>query len=468
MYRYMCQYIVGTEDHVNRIRVMNAVRDNVAGTKMLTFITSGSYGEGLDMRGSDYDYMMVNKNYEVCEDVNSDFNPNTTCFLMETDDVKPGFTRLRLRLYRHEILNRCEEHNGNVYFSSALFKQFYLTPSLTKIHGPCVTNEKQTFDGATCVHCKTWVSSAIQWITRSNQMSNVDGSMWNFSFEPQPLYVNEVGKILKSKLLNPGMVTSEIMQMETFNESIKQTVYCQQSSIKDVFKYYLSKKCNGEAQCIALDNAISNNKYRYKQFTTCLSFLLKNVYHDAVSGWLMLASLFYKTKQYSKALHITMYSMSKCTTEKLYHDVTLSDVHYQVLKLQTLQKKGFAYLLKIMFVDYIQFEVDSTLLPDELQIESVLVQFFQSMSYAYFLNFLCHYHLNNVIQCQDSLQGLQLVIDEEYLMADIIKGNDYTLLWVVLQLLGDRESARQAFFQSVELFPYQLFNSAAMRLFLMR
>lgn len=113
---------------------MYAIKDNVASTKMITFITSGSYDEGLDMRGSDYDVMVVEKNYEVCEDVNSDFNPNTTCFLMETDDVKHGFTRLRLRLQRHEILNRCEEHNGNVYFSSALFKQFCLTPSLTKIH----------------------------------------------------------------------------------------------------------------------------------------------------------------------------------------------------------------------------------------------------------------------------------------------------------------------------------------------
>lgn len=39
---------------------------------------------------------------------------------------------------------------------------------------------------------------------------------------------------------------------------------------------------------------------------------------------------------------------------------------------------------------------------------------FQSTAYAYFLSFLCHYHLNNVRQCEDTHRGLQLVIEKCY------------------------------------------------------
>lgn len=49
----MCQNIVGTADYVKQIRLMNAVRDNLTSNNFGTYITSGSFGEGLEMRGSD-------------------------------------------------------------------------------------------------------------------------------------------------------------------------------------------------------------------------------------------------------------------------------------------------------------------------------------------------------------------------------------------------------------------------------
>lgn len=55
----MCQNIVGTRDQVKQIRLMNAARDNLSIYNTTIGITSGSYGEGLDMRGSDFDIMFV-------------------------------------------------------------------------------------------------------------------------------------------------------------------------------------------------------------------------------------------------------------------------------------------------------------------------------------------------------------------------------------------------------------------------
>ncbi|XP_071145509.1 cyclic GMP-AMP synthase-like receptor [Mytilus edulis] len=174
LYRYICQNIVGTEDHVNTIRLMNTVKDNFSSSKSFTFITSGSYGEGLEMRGSDLDIMQVVKYIKVNADKQPDFDPGITYLSMDTDDVKPGFTQLRLEYSRSQfILKCCEEHNSKHYFSSALCKGNLLL-RLDKgetIHGPCISDKTGVIDFAVSLHCKTWISSAFNWITRS-------GSSW--------------------------------------------------------------------------------------------------------------------------------------------------------------------------------------------------------------------------------------------------------------------------------------------------
>ncbi|VDI09538.1 Hypothetical predicted protein [Mytilus galloprovincialis] len=593
------------------------------------------------MRGSDFDIMLVSSILEVYEDLKLQFNPTKTYFSMETDDVKPGYAKLKLDYSRYQcILKQCEEQNGKHYYSSTLHKQSLLKDHqiVDTIHGPCVSDRKGYFDIASCLHCKTWVLSAEQWITRSNnswpshnvkrsivkhgvllvpigvkgsskedlewrvsfslgekflfntfthtqllcyallkiilkdviasfsecedllcsyflktivfwiseelpqsvwkpentipcfmrcfsrlvycvehsvclhyfipennmfenkivgrareklleklymlhsykwrcilfpdQISNFDLSIWNFPTEPHTQYLKEVKKMLSSQLFyvvhinNVSFRTSNIVDTR-----MNQMYLCQQYSefsIKDIYKFYISKGCQAHAQYVPLISTLSNNKYQYKQYKSCLSTVIKSINHDVASGWLMVATLFFKTKQYSKALYIVSYSLSKCTTEKLCFGMTLSDIHYQLLKLQTFQKKSLVCLLRILLVDDILFDDNSTLIPDELKLNQ-LNSFcgFPSTAYAYFLNFLCYYHLNDVRQCQDSLHGLQLVIDESYFMVTTYsEANAYHLLGVALQLLGDKESARHAFLQSARLFPDEYFNFAGKRLFL--
>ncbi|XP_076086779.1 cyclic GMP-AMP synthase-like receptor 2 [Mytilus galloprovincialis] len=150
---------------------MNTVRDNLSRSESGTCITSGSYGEGLEMRGSDLDLMRVSKSIKVNDDEQPDFDPSKTYLSMDTDDVKPGFTLLRLEYSRDQyILKCCEEHNGKRYFSSALYKgNILLSGDKGKqIHGPCITDRKGVVDYAFSLHCKTWISSAVNWITRSD------------------------------------------------------------------------------------------------------------------------------------------------------------------------------------------------------------------------------------------------------------------------------------------------------------
>ncbi|XP_052097561.1 uncharacterized protein LOC127732552 [Mytilus californianus] len=320
---------------------------------------------------------------------------------------------------------------------------------------------------------KLYMLHSYNWrcILFSDQISNFNLSISNFPIKPHILFSKEVEKILSSNIWSLSNAIFTFTPSNIVNIKMKQTFLCQQSSEsfrKDIFKFFISKWCQVHAQYVSLISTFSNNKYQYKQYKFCLSTVIDNIYHDAVSGWLMIATFFYKTKQYSKALYIVSYSLSKCTPEKLCYVMSLSDIHYQLLKLQTFQEKSLVCLLKTLVVDDVLFEKNSTLIPDELQMKQLnQICVFSSTAYAYFLNFLCYYHLNDVRQCQDSIQGLQLVIDEGYLLRfKIFRAGAYNLLGIALQLLGDKESARRAFLQSVNLCPVESYNSAIKRLLL--
>jgi hypothetical protein len=55
---------------VNTKRTFNSIRDNLTFNEALNQITSGSFGEGLEMKGSDIDIMLVLSQVNVYEDIN--------------------------------------------------------------------------------------------------------------------------------------------------------------------------------------------------------------------------------------------------------------------------------------------------------------------------------------------------------------------------------------------------------------
>ncbi|CAC5397848.1 unnamed protein product [Mytilus coruscus] len=168
LYRYSCQNIVGSEDHVKTIRLMNTVRDNLLRNNIATTITSGSFGEGLDMKGSDLDIMQVFKVFEVYEDVKPRLNASLTYFSMKTDNVKPGFTQLLLKYTCWQfILIYVKKLTVNIIVRVHYLKKISCLVNQLKLHGPCISDDDGLFDNAFCFHCKSWISTAEQWITRS-------------------------------------------------------------------------------------------------------------------------------------------------------------------------------------------------------------------------------------------------------------------------------------------------------------
>jgi hypothetical protein len=65
LYKYMCDEVIGSEKVVNYRRQFFNVHDDVCnhfGDNAWHTISSGSKAEGLDLPGSDFDVMHVNKN----------------------------------------------------------------------------------------------------------------------------------------------------------------------------------------------------------------------------------------------------------------------------------------------------------------------------------------------------------------------------------------------------------------------
>ncbi|CAC5379851.1 unnamed protein product [Mytilus coruscus] len=154
-YHLYLMNIVGYEEHVNTLRMMNTVRDNLQSDENWTTIPSGSFGEGLEMRA-------------VCEDTHIDLNPDKVHFKMEMEDTHLGFTKLRLVSRIYQVLLMCDEIDSSFYLSNYSYKQHFSNNALSTVHGPCISDKYGFLDFAYCLHSKLWITPAKQWITRSD------------------------------------------------------------------------------------------------------------------------------------------------------------------------------------------------------------------------------------------------------------------------------------------------------------
>jgi len=121
-------------------------------------------------------------------------------------------------------------------------------------------------------------------------------------------------------------------------------------------------------------------------------------------------------------------------------------------------------VLKLVLVRTVDFIPQSTLIPEELELEVINVShLLPPVVYSHFLRFLCYYHLNNVNQCYNALTHLMLTILVDYFISDnILRSSSYNCLGVALQLIGYHEIAAISFRRAVEL--DTTFNRASQRL----
>ena len=153
LYQFVCRHIVGGEKTVNTKRTFNTINDNLSVNEKFIQITSGSFGEGLEMKGSDIDLMFVISNVHVYEDINKvRLHSRETSCVMDMDDCKLGFTHLRLVQCNHaNILKWCKQIGDSSYLSNELLKNELISKSQQlggshDVHGPCVSDKDDIVD----------------------------------------------------------------------------------------------------------------------------------------------------------------------------------------------------------------------------------------------------------------------------------------------------------------------------------
>ncbi|VDH98985.1 Hypothetical predicted protein [Mytilus galloprovincialis] len=635
LYNYLCHNIVGSAEYVRLIRLINASTDRIkSNTFPDTYITSGSFGEGLELNGSDCDIMILPRYNDI---VVTDQTKLQVCHssrsvvLLETNDVKPGFAYLRVikgNTKNSDVF--CRGAQGQEYLSSVMFKMCILNERQPIIHGPCASDREGAFDLAFSLHSKSWIFTALKWVTRSNnswptsevkqrvidhgvicvpigQKGDLNEELkWRISFslgEKFLIYTFRHTQLLCYALMkmflknviseSPGCndllcsyfiktilfwlseeLPTSVWKPDNlilcFTKCFKRLIYCVEYSVcphyfipennlfenkiighsrtkllqklnefhdygwQDIFSseqisslpYFTRDQCNADMfanniekiiksktmapvvgttiveyeRCLksillskskrirtihlhnmtrlSLNNAhtmqLSNpnsNKYKYKQYKTCICYILQSTQQDAVLGWLMLATLFYKHKQYYKALCVLSYSLTKCTTEKLSFGANITDVHRNLLRNKIFRKLKIIRTLRfLMLLPYLtDFGEKNNSIPDELNMNDtndfnpcIVIP---PVTYLHFLTFLCHFRLHNIRNYQESLGDLRLTIEEDYFISDIVmKAVAYDCLGVAFHIIGDTEAAREAFVKSTEIFPDQFMNHSFKRL----
>ncbi|CAG2240089.1 unnamed protein product [Mytilus edulis] len=136
-------------------------------------ITSGSKGEGVDIKGSDFDIMYIDQDFVVYESENDAVHDSRKVFVMDNEDTQPCYTYLQLhskyKVLHYSFKQILQQHRGKTLLSSERYKLHKLSlqgdnAKINRIHGPCLSDITDDYDLACCLKCDQWVTlkDAIQ------------------------------------------------------------------------------------------------------------------------------------------------------------------------------------------------------------------------------------------------------------------------------------------------------------------
>ncbi|CAC5372344.1 unnamed protein product [Mytilus coruscus] len=502
-YNYLCQKI-GSEEVVRIRRLALVIHD--IGQKRNT-ITSGSKGEGLDLKGSDLDIMFIDHNIKVYESETEEFvmERNRLQFIMNTDETQPCFTQLYLvtqhqnrKLVFHDslgLLNMLEMNNLRYVLPSEQYKQFCMSKYFycylpTQVHGPCISTEGNENDAVWCLKCDAWIYQAKPWVRRPR-------TAW-----PSPELISKIiscgiNCFASSETLqdyqNPSNESTEsfIRKNCRFSQQIIPTFYTIHTMLTPdrflrLLYNFLHSSRTGICRvlfALKISNASMNvpegkqypnsseNKHHYFRYKHDLSHLVIGLHFDAMSGLMKLASFFYVHKNYEASLTMIIHTLQKCTDEKIHvlffdYKKTFDPIQKHVLNLMKNEK--LHTIMKSLIIHPCRFEVNSSTIPQELQPDnSRIPSSFHTLPFAHFLNFLCYYHLHDISSCKQSLQRLNqdkcTPSEDGSILFELESLNTIIFCGICYQLMGETNVAK-IYFRAAAKVDIHSLTTAASRL----
>ena len=262
--------VVGTKDTIEIRQDSCKLRDCIKSiTHGCKIYFTGSKAEGLDLPGSDEDYMMDIYNIfhiKVTQslDEKNDTSPYSN-FFMSTENVFPCFALLQHipRTPIHSFLHRSSQNiNGLRHLSSDLFMQNDLQ-IYSKIHkgqtvkrqGPSTevwsqycNKSKSGVDNVSSIHCVFWPKEATEWVQRSRQFgwptSQDILSITDFGFHLVPIgHPHSEKKLMQWRI---SFSVAERTLVWSFNH-IQMQCY---AVMKIILKEFIKVRCNPQNQVL--------------------------------------------------------------------------------------------------------------------------------------------------------------------------------------------------------------------------
>ena len=182
--------VVGTEETIQIRRDLCGVVDCIRSNSKFRAYYTGSRAEGLDLPGSDDDFMFdINDEFHIQVTETMRDAPRETerdVFVMSTENVPPCFVMLRCvrKIRSRHILNACQGIASSLFLSSYLFLQNFVSALSYRpdkgitiarqgpsIEGwdPFMDKSESGNDRVLSIHCPFWPDAAREWRMRPRQ-----------------------------------------------------------------------------------------------------------------------------------------------------------------------------------------------------------------------------------------------------------------------------------------------------------
>ncbi|CAC5373593.1 unnamed protein product [Mytilus coruscus] len=194
-----------------------------------------------------------------------------------------------------------------------------------------------------------------------------------------------------------------------------------------------------------------NTKGETYSLRQCYYKLLQNcIKTDSVSGWLLYASYYYVTRQYDATLKLTDYILSKWSPDMILigseHNTNEGSYRHNVHSTMTLNEN-----MTLFTKDDIQFVPNSSLIPEELQLEvkDHIIQI-QPVFMAHCLRLLCYHHLGDIPNRRHALRDLYLTVNVGPFTSEGSLSSSLTIFGVCYEISEYKDKAYQCYIKSLQ------------------
>ena len=298
--------VVGTKEMIEIRKDYCRIYDclYLANTQISRCFFTGSKSEGLDLPGSDEDFMydinnMVNMKVTQSLDERIGLSPCSTFFLC-TENVLPGFALLQ-NLHQtpiHRLIYRSLQYrNGMQYLSSNLIIQNFIKFYISKIsaaetvkrQGPSAEvwtrfqdKSESGLDQVLSIHCTFWPIDASEWVQRPRRFgwpTSIDiNTITDFGFHLVPVgHPRSETKLMEWRI---SFSLAERTLVWSFNQ-VQMQCY---AVMKIILKEFIKVRCNPDNQVLCSYFIKTFLFWRYEEtelnfwhenrFRECLKYLL--------------------------------------------------------------------------------------------------------------------------------------------------------------------------------------------------